>query len=422
MYCNKCGAEIKDGNKFCAKCGNKLKMNLPENQTKTRSKMPIVILGGVIVLVVIASSFFIIGRESEANWVRKGINNMFKIESRHYLLNVENEEEKWGYINEKGEEVIKCQYDSAYSFGENGLAAVKKQVGFYEDGEPEYKWGYINEKGEEVIELQYSYVQNFSENGLAAVEKQVGVDDKGKPEYKWGYINEKGEEIIECQYEVARTFGDNGLAVVCKEGDAFKGRWICINEVGEEIIDLGWRYYSVYEFSDTGMAVVIKKDESTFYKYGEAWGYINDKGEEVINCQYGFTSFGFANNGLAVTIKKIGEDEYKWGYINEKGEEVIKYQYDEAYTFSNNGLAAVKKQVGIDENGKPEFKWGYINEKGEEVISCQYDDANRFNDNGFATVKNQNQWYIINEKNEIELVIPDKYCNVMDDVYYNYEL
>ena len=47
---------------------------------------------------------------------------------------------KWGYINTKGEQIVKCKFDGVGDFNE-GFAAVKK------DG----KCGYINTKGYPVI-------------------------------------------------------------------------------------------------------------------------------------------------------------------------------------------------------------------------------------------------------------------------------
>ena len=67
---------------------------------------------------------------------------------------------KYGYINERGEMVIPCQYDSAGNFSSNGLARVKI------DG----KYGYINEKGEVVIPAEYSYV-TMDGGGLIFVKK-----------------------------------------------------------------------------------------------------------------------------------------------------------------------------------------------------------------------------------------------------------
>jgi hypothetical protein len=55
----------------------------------------------------------------------------------------------------------------------------------------------------------------------------------------------------------------------------------------------------------------------------------------------------FANNGLArVEVKD------KWGYINEKGEEVIPPRFDEADSFAANGLAAVRAGVNGVTSGR----------------------------------------------------------------------
>ena len=70
------------------------------------------------------------------------------------------------------------------------------------------KWGFINTKGKEVIPCIYTDAKSFSE-GLAPVEKNG----------EWGYINTKGEEVIHCIYDQAWGFSE-GLAPVKKDGKA----------------------------------------------------------------------------------------------------------------------------------------------------------------------------------------------------------
>ena len=72
-------------------------------------------------------------------------------------------DERYGYINEEGKEIIPCIYEEVEDFSE-GLASVKK------DG----KWGYINKDGKEIIPFIYDSVRSFSE-GLASVEKNGKV-------------------------------------------------------------------------------------------------------------------------------------------------------------------------------------------------------------------------------------------------------
>ncbi|WP_169943246.1 WG repeat-containing protein, partial [Campylobacter sp. RM15925] len=97
------------------------------------------------------------------------------------------------------------------------------------------------------------------------------------------------------------------------------------------------------------------------------WGYINTKGEQVVECKF-YEVLGFIE-GLAKVKKGL-----KQFTINNKGNFVvhdennnqmeISSKFDDVYDFSE-GLAAVKK----------DGKWGYINAKGEQVVECKFDDV-----------------------------------------------
>ena len=76
------------------------------------------------------------------------------------------------------------KYDEVYDFS-NGLAKVKRND----------KSGFINTKGEEVIPCVYDYIESFAD-GLALIAQ----------DNKWGYINIKGEEVIPCIYDLAHSF------------------------------------------------------------------------------------------------------------------------------------------------------------------------------------------------------------------------
>ena len=63
---------------------------------------------------------------------------------------------------------------------------------------------------------------------------------------------------------------------------------------------------------------------------------------------WGFDGAGNFKEGFSA-VKKDG----KWGYINTKGEQIVECKFDDARDFSE-GFAAVKKYG----------RWGYINTKG----------------------------------------------------------
>lgn len=162
-------------------------------------------------------------------------------------------------------------------------------------------------------------------------------------------------------------------------------------------------------------------------RYGEKWGYINQKGKVVINPQ--FDDAGFFRNGLARV-----ENSNKIGYIDRKGKIVIPIHYDDGTNFYEGKAFVVQPEsypLCIDKNGNTLFslkdakyafgfsngmakiavedeygalKYGFVNEKGEMVIVAQYDAARSFSD-GFAAVKIDEKWGFINKKGEI-IIMP----------------
>lgn len=419
MYCSRCGNKVDESMKFCPKCGTMLGKTLSENvprfvkqQEKNEEKRgsKIAVISTVISVVVIALLLVVGGLEISR-----------KISQEPYLALVMNEDGNFGYINEQGKEVVKCQYDQAEDFSEIGLAAVAKVSGENADGNPTYRWGYINAKGEEVIEFQYIVAKMFNSRGLATVQNQYG---------SWGVINQNGEEVLECQYEEPVYFEFYDVAVVHEDGEN-----ILINTKGEIIKNLGRDYcYVADQFGINGLAPVCKW-QGEGKEYGKYWGYIDIRGEEVIECQYDRTYLSYQEN-MEVIIEdgkkgfidtkgqKLTECEYdyyaddyyisdytprlmknsmgngfaivsRWeedgvgfkayyGFVNEEGKEIIECQYAPAYSFSENGLAEVGKE--IEEDGTYKVVYGFVNEEGEEVIACQYDAASDFGENGLALV------------------------------------
>lgn len=132
------------------------------------------------------------------------------------------EDGKYGYINKKGEWVIKPQFEYSIAFGENGLAAAS-------DGE---KWGYINTEGEWAIEPKYDYAYTFY-NGVAEVEKNVGDGY----EYQYALINEKGEFIAKFgEYDYMYGFYGDDINYSKVEKD---GKYAIIDKTGKEVVSLG---------------------------------------------------------------------------------------------------------------------------------------------------------------------------------------
>ena len=159
-------------------------------------------------------------------------------------------DQKWGFINNKGEVVIKPVYDNVMSFSE-GMALVAEK-----DGD-KAKFGFINTEGKEVIPLndKVDLYQPFTE-GLAAYHNENG----------WGFIDKEGNIVIEAT-------PDREYVAMFKDGEAsFQegGDWGVMDKEGNKIVLP--KYELPVEFHN-GLAVM---------KDGDRYGYINHAEEQVI--------------------------------------------------------------------------------------------------------------------------------------------
>lgn len=266
----------------------------------------------------------------------------------------------WGYINRDGKWEITPRYAWAKHFSE-GYAAVAFENPI------SYSYGFINKSGQVVVEPRFNSARGFHE-GLAGV--QLGA--------RWGFINEFGEFIVAPNYEAVKDFSHN-LVPVQKNGKwgvitnlsdqvadfiyddigmykmylapARKGGvWGYLDNVGDEVIP--FKYVFASEFSE-GLAVV---------KDAEGWKYIDRHGKVKISVKNAIDARDFSEGFAAVKILPPEEDVKslaKWGYINKKGEMIIQPTFDVALDF-HGGLAS----VGLDRNLTYR---GYIDAKGEFV-------------------------------------------------------
>lgn len=376
IKCKECGHTISDKAVKCPNCGcpiqylNETKKNVEDSELKSIRKRNVKVYVWAIVILCLlgGGGYYFYTHNSEGKNIEEIVSNLFKyddiveltpefIETVRKYDELEGfsegfaavkQNEKWGYVNSKGELVIPCKYDEAEPFHE-GFAAVRTNG----------KYGFINTKDEEIVPCKYDVVKSFSE-GYAAV----------RMDGKEGFVNTKGEEIIPRKYDAVKSFSE-GYAAILKGGkEGF------INTKGEEVIPCN--YDGVKPFSE-GYAAV---------RTNGRYGFINTEGEEVIPCKY--NNVESYSEGLAVF-----EKEDKLGFINFKGEEVFPCIYDEVYAYSE-GFAAVKKKD----------KYGFINIKGEEVIPCKYDAVTSFFE-GFAAIKKDEKWGYVNTQGED--IIPCKY-------------
>jgi hypothetical protein len=242
--------------------------------------------------------------------------------------------EKFGYVNTKGEFVIKPIYDSNFDF-ENGLAIVHTKN----------HYGEINKKGEYIIKPIYALIfYGFGENNIDAFVypnvNSIGYMDKNEkvvipPKFseaswflegmagvaieingnnKWGFINTKGELAIQPIYDEAGDFKNGGAIVGIKEydekGEYQKTRTGCIDYNGKYIIPI----------SDT-VIIGFYGDVAVYVDYAiSLYGLLDTHGNTVTEAKYKY--IGPFIDGIAEVYIRNEKKETSFGYINKKGEYV----------------------------------------------------------------------------------------------------
>jgi hypothetical protein len=365
---------------------------------------------------------------------------------QHLSLSPAKQNGLYGYIDNRGNLVIKPQFENAGLF-EEGLAPVCVND----------KWGYIDHTGKMIIEPRFDAVCYFQE-GVAAVgvndefymidqtgkEVAEGVRFSGlagangfqvektfieglcrcsirvKDGYKHGFVDKTGRAVIEPIYEDVEPF-HNGFARVEIKILGVE-LWGFIDKNGKKVVKPQYDY--VHDFED-GMAWV---------ESNEKWGRINQQGEMIVKPRYEYP-IGECSEGLMVDVfsekKRLGlfrnqvqrNVENKYGFIDRNGNVVIDYRFDYAYEF-HEGLAHVMigdKTGFIDKSGQiviePRFdethgfqdgfarvkidgKWGIIDKTGKMVVEARYDDCFSFQ-NGMASVKVGDKWGFVDQTGKL---------------------
>lgn len=241
------------------------------------------------------------------------------------LATVQNTDDKFGYIDKQGKEVIQPQFGLAYRFNE-GYAAVEKPTG---------GWSFIDKSGKLAF-TGYSTLEGFSE-GLAAVCLATDTSIVKKR----GYINHAGQLVIPCSYTLAEPCSE-GIVIVSD-----RGTWFGLDTNGA--VRISGSFQQLRSFSE-GLAEA---------KVDEMWGFIDKSGKFVIPPKYE-KCWRFSEGLAAVKING------KWGFIDKSGKLVIeaKFTLSESWEKSKGRIPRFRGGLAKMPDGT---KSGYIDRSGKWI-------------------------------------------------------
>ena len=252
-------------------------------------------------------------------------------------------DDKYGYIDEKGNMAIKPQFAAALNFFDNGTAVVMDE---------NRRYGLIDKKGKIIADTRFYEVDH--RNGFAGSGLAFAATGTSGRDAKYGFINKSGEWVIKPQFAKAKAFSRNGLAAAAIKDDSEYEKWGYIDKSGKWVIEPVFN--QAYNFDDDGLALV----DSDFFVFG----VIDRTGNYVIEPEYDYISYDYATEMLYDEDLIHVEKDGKYGYFDRKGNEVIKTKYTALGGFAPNGLALVR-----DDNNKI----GFINKAGDIVIDFRFD-------------------------------------------------
>lgn len=269
------------------------------------------------------------------------------------LFKVINKNDKTGFVNEEGKEVVLCKYDEVGSF-EKGYSFVKIKT-----GESSFKHGMIDTTGKEVIPCKYDEYISF-EKGYALVKIKTGEFD-----YNHGLVDSTGKEIIPAKYSRLEYYPNDKVLVFGEENASNVG---LMDMQGKVIIPVQYQFWS-------------KRISKGIWPVG-TWpagtngicGVVNIKNETVVPFIYEMIESYSDELGLA-PAKKDGE----YGFIDRTGKVIVPFIYNSAW--------ASDKYLAVKKDGK----WGVITVDSKIILPFEYSDITSIMEKTAWVSKNANE-------------------------------
>lgn len=275
---------------------------------------------------------------------------------------------KYGFIDQTGKKVIKCQFEKVKEFSE-GLAPILKNK----------LWGFIDVKGNIKIKPQFSEVNWFSDELSLVLIKNDSVNKKA-------FINKKGDIVFETNYERQGDFSDGRALIKIEDSICF------INKKGKITIKTKFPYGE--PFSE-GIALLwdgnggwVKEGLSEVWK-GDSSMFIDTNGHKILELEgMGYDNF---SEGLA-QVRINGEQVY----LNKKSEITIS-SLNSNYVYESFSDELAKVTIPGSNH-----KTGFINKTGKVVIPIEYSNINNFRE-GLAAFSENSKWGFIDKKGNIAI-------------------
>lgn len=349
---------------------------------------------------------------------------------------------KWGFVNDKGIQIVQPVYDAVDERRGYGMLWVKQ-------GE---MWGLIDTQGRTILEPQFAEIGSFND-GYAAIKKEdlwgfidsmgsirveprysmVGVFQNGLAAFSngtlWGFVNTVGEVIIAPQYTSVQV-SDHPLIGVTKDS-----LWGLMDSTGRMVQD--HRFTAVQALTKNLIAV----------REGDLWGAVDATGNLVISPKYSrisaiYRQFVQVNTGGNLhsidennPFEELTGDNILTGLLDARGKELLATEYTDLGYWKNDLILVTKDTLwGLYDTKKrnmvlpPQFKGspetyrfdnclpfqindleGLIDTNGRIVVNAQFDRIDEYK-NGYSIVQKSGRYGLLDPR--FQLILPCDYSEI----------
>lgn len=291
-----------------------------------------------------------------------------KKEYEYFALYAQN---KWGVINQDGEEVIQPSYQEMIVIPDKTKEVFICTYNVNEENGT-YQTKAVNSNNEEILTGydQIEALDNMDKNGNVWYEENVL---RVKKNGKYGLIDLLGKEILPVEYDEITVLDGTENSILIKKADKIG----LVNDTGSIIIECN--YKEIKKLGDTYKDGYITIDEQGKY------GVISATKKQILDNKYDEIS--------QVALKEYYQvkEDGKVKLINSKGETVIENGFDQIKSVTTNGIIFEKNNL-----------FGEMNTSGEIVLEAGYQDLKEAN-NGIYIAKQNDKYGIIDNVGNIQI-------------------
>lgn len=250
-------------------------------------------------------------------------------------------ENKWGVINQDGEEVIQPSYQEMIVIPDKTRDVFICTYNVNEENGT-YQTKAINNKNEEILTgyEQIEALDNMDKNNNVWYEENVL---RVKKDGKYGLIDLLGKELLPAEYDEITVLDGIENSIIIKKD----GKIGLVNDAGSIIIDCN--YKEVKNLGTTYKDGYITVDDQDKY------GVVSATKKQILENQYEeIEQIALKDYFL---IKETG----KTILINSKGEKILENGFDEIKSVTSNGIIFTKNNL-----------YGEMNISGEVILEATY--------------------------------------------------